>query len=90
MGNKTDIFFEIIGWYGAAAVMLAYALVSYRLVSPTGIAFQLLNISGAIGLIVISYKKKVWQSVSLNVIWAVIGIIALIQTILSYSYFTFF
>ena len=79
MKNKTDIFFEIIGWYGTFAVILGYALVSYMIISPLGIMFQFLNISGAIGLIVISYKKKVWQSVSLNIIWAVIGLIALIR-----------
>ena len=77
-----DLLFEIIGWYGSIAIIIAYGLVSYSLVSATGFIYQFLNFTGAIGIIVISYKKKVWQSVSLNLVWAVIGLIALIKIII--------
>jgi hypothetical protein len=40
--------------------------------------FQILNLTGAIGLIIITMAKKVVQSVILNLFWAVIGVAAII------------
>ena len=77
--NKID---EIFGWYGTIAILLAYALVSYEIVSSTGLTYQGLNITGAFGIMWISYKKKVFQSVTLNIFWALIGIIAVFRTLL--------
>lgn len=76
--NK-KIIDEIIGWYGAFAIVLAYALVSNSYISSTGYIFQLLNLTGAFGIIWISYRKKVYQSVALNIIWAIIATVAIIK-----------
>lgn len=62
-----------------AAIVLAYALVSFKLVPADGAAFQLLNLSGAIGIIIISYIKGVRQSVALNIFWAIIAMVALLR-----------
>lgn len=70
---------EAAGWYGTAAILLAYGLVSFEVVSAHGAVFQLLNLTGAIGIIVISVRKNVKQSVVLNVIWAVVAIVALMR-----------
>jgi hypothetical protein len=80
--NPTSIFDEIVGWYGLIAIILAYALVSYNFLLSSGMTYQMLNITGAIGIIWISYKKKVYQSVTLNIIWAIIGLIAIIRLFL--------
>ena len=77
--HKVGIIYEIFGWYGLIAILLAYGLVSYRILVPTGFIYQLLNLTGAAGIIVISYKKKVLQSVVLNIVWGLIGLIAIIQ-----------
>lgn len=68
---------EIFGWYGALAILGAYALVSFSFIPPNGLAFQLLNLSGALGLMAIAYYKKVYQSVVLNIVWLIVGIIAI-------------
>lgn len=68
---------EIVGWYGMSALILAYALTSFNVVSPQGYVFQLLNLTGAMGLMAIAYKKRVFQSVFLNVFWIAIGAIAI-------------
>ena len=81
MKNK-NIVDEIIGWYGTVAIVLAYALVSNSLVSPTNYIYQLLNLTGAFGIIWISYKKKVYQSISLNIIWAIIAILAIMKLLI--------
>lgn len=79
---KTTRLDEIFGWYGTIAIVLAYALVSYEIVPSVGYIYQGLNITGALGIIWISYKKKVFQSVALNVFWALIGIVAIFRMLL--------
>ena len=70
---------EVGGWYGAAAVLLAYALVSFDIISPQGWIYQLLNFTGAVGVLIISYMKRAKQPALLNFVWAVIALVALIQ-----------
>lgn len=73
---------EVIGWYGTIAIVLAYGLVSFQVISSSGIVFQLLNLTGAIGIIIISTIKGVRQSIVLNTFWAVIAVLALIRLVL--------
>jgi len=70
---------ETVGWYGAAAVLLAYALVSFNIISPHGWIYQLLNFTGASGVLVISSMKHAKQPALLNFVWAIIALIALVQ-----------
>jgi len=70
---------EIIGWYGTIAIIGAYALLSFNLISSQSAIYQLLNVTGAIGIVIISLKKKVYQPAVLNIIWTVIGMVALLQ-----------
>ena len=80
--KKQNIVAETAGWYGTAAILLAYALVSFGAVSSDSAVFQLLNLTGAIGIIVIALNKKVMQSVILNLFWAIVALIALVNIIL--------
>ena len=75
--------FEIAGWYGTGAILLAYALVSYDILPSDGLLYQLLNVTGALGIIAISYKKRVFQSIALNVAWAVIGAVAIVRLLMT-------
>ena len=68
---------EIAGWYGMAAIVSAYCLVSFDILSSDGMVYQLLNLTGAITLIWISFKKGVSQVVALNTFWALIALLAL-------------
>ena len=70
---------EAVGWYGAAAVLLAYALVSFNIISPHGWIYQLLNFTGAAGVLVISYMKHAKQPALLNFVWAIVAFVALVQ-----------
>lgn len=72
---------EIAGWYGASAIVGAYALVSFGIVSSEDIIYQLLNLTGAIGILIISLVKRVFQSVALNVVWALIATAAIARLI---------
>ncbi len=69
---------ETVGWYGMCAILGAYALLSLKIISP-GPLYQLLNLSGAIALIIDSWPDRNWQIIVLNSIWAAIGIYSVIS-----------
>jgi len=70
---------EIVGWYGTVAILLAYALVSFKIIASNGYIYQLLNLTGAVGIVTISLIKKVRQPAVLNMAWAAIAFIAIIK-----------
>ncbi|MDP2703765.1 MAG: hypothetical protein Q8P01_00870 [bacterium] len=72
-------FIEIFGWYGTGAIVLAYALVSFSVLQPTDIIYQLLNVTGALGIGAISFYKRAYQPGVLNVIWTLIALVAILK-----------
>jgi len=72
---------EIFGWYGTVAIIGAYALSSFSIIKPDSLIYQLLNLTGALGIVWVSYDKKVFQPVVLNLIWSVIAAIAIFNII---------
>jgi len=74
---------EILGWYGTGAVLVAYFLNSFSLLPATSAWYQGLNATGAIGVAVASYRRRAYQPLVLNVVWAVIGTVALIRLAVS-------
>ena len=74
---KRDI--SLIGWYGVLAILAAYALVTFSVVNPHNYPYQLLNLTGAISLVIEAYSKRDYQPATLNVVWSIIAIVALIQ-----------
>ncbi len=72
-------FIEAFGWYGMVAIVLAYALVSFSFLQATDIWYQVLNGTGAVGIVVISLYKKAYQPGVLNIIWAVIALVAIVR-----------
>lgn len=75
---------ELLGWYGIIAILIAYALVSFKLISGDGWTYQLLNLTGSLGIIAISIVKGVRQSVVLNIVWSAIAIVAIIRLIAAF------
>lgn len=76
------LMWEIVGWYGMFAIVLAYALLSFNVLAANSIPYQMLNLTGAAGIVVISFMKRAYQPAALNAIWTVIAIIALLQIFL--------
>ncbi|HEY4513511.1 MAG TPA: hypothetical protein VJH06_03295 [Candidatus Paceibacterota bacterium] len=78
--KKTFIeIFGWFGWYGTIAIVVAYALVSFSVLSVDSIWYQLLNATGALGIVVVSFYKKAYQPGILNIIWTVIALLAIIN-----------
>ena len=74
--NKNTLF-ELLGWYGTLAIMAAYFANSFGLLSAQTITYQGLNASGALGIVLVSYLKRAYQPMILNIMWLLIGVIAL-------------
>jgi hypothetical protein len=65
---------DILGWYGISAVLLAYALTSFEVILPHSPFYHVLNLTGALGIIIEAHSKHDYPAVTLNVIWALIAI----------------
>ncbi|MDQ7814593.1 MAG: hypothetical protein RDU25_02215 [Patescibacteria group bacterium] len=74
---------EIFGWYGTIAIVSAYALVSFSLLEATSLWYQLLNMTGALGIVAVSFSKKNYQPGVLNIIWTVIALVAIAKLFLA-------
>lgn len=70
--------FDIIGWMGSGLVLTAYLLLSMHKIKP-GMTYQLLNLVAAVCLVIALFEKEAWFSVSLNTIWAVIALVAIVR-----------
>ncbi|MBP7785729.1 hypothetical protein KA062_00540 [Patescibacteria group bacterium] len=81
MNNKV---MEIVGWYGTLAILAAYALSNFNIISTQTLLYQSLNVTGALGIVLISIKRKTYQPAVLNMIWAAIGMVILLKILLKY------
>jgi hypothetical protein len=54
-------------------------MTSFGVLSTSSLVYQLLNLTGAFGIVYISLKKKAYQPGVLNIIWVVIALIAIIN-----------
>lgn len=77
--KKRELFDNIAGWCGAVAIMLAYLMVSFGVLDANSLAYHLLNLTGAIGILIIAAEKHVRQSVIVNVFWAAIALVAILR-----------
>lgn len=73
---------EIFGWYGTIAILGAYFLNTFGVITPTSNIYLWLNITGALGEMAVGYKDKMWQGVTLNLVWLLIGVVAVIKVLI--------
>ena len=65
---------HVIGTVGAALLLLAYYLVSKKKVDGGSRFYQVLNVTGAGMLAVLTAVTGAWAAMGLNVVWVVIGV----------------
>ncbi len=68
---------DLMGWYGMLAILGAYFLSSFKILSNAEVTYQILNITGAFGVMWSSWVHKSWPATVLNSLWMVIGLGAL-------------
>jgi len=70
---------QIIGWIGTFLIVFAYFLVSSKGVSGNSKIYQTMNLFGAIGVGFNVFYQQAWPAVTLQIIWGVIAVVALIK-----------
>jgi len=70
---------ELFGWYGTIAIVLAYFLVSFSFLSVNNIWYQVLNVTGSLGIVTDAFYKKDYQPGVLNIIWIIIAVVAIVR-----------
>lgn len=70
---------EIVGWTGATLILLAYLLLSMGRLTGRSILYQAMNVVGAAGFIVNGWWHGAIPSAALNVVWMLIGAVALLR-----------
>ncbi|MBI4004832.1 hypothetical protein HY358_01705 [Candidatus Roizmanbacteria bacterium] len=78
---QTKTLIELVGWYGVVVILIAYFLVSFNFIEANTLSYQLMNLTGAMGILAVSWYKRVYQTVVTNTFWIAIAIIALLQII---------
>lgn len=76
-----DVLIRLYGWYGAGAILAAYGLNSFGVVSAESVWYQALNLTGALGIVCISLARKVYPPAVLNIVWCGIAVVALLSII---------
>lgn len=76
------MWYQIIGWYGVLAILLAYALITFEIVTASAVMYLILNSSGALALIVQSYSIRNYQLIVLNVVWLIVACLGIGQILL--------
>ena len=71
------LWFDAIGWVGAAALLVAYAMISARKWEGHSSAFQLLNVGGSLLLAANTIFYGSYPSTFVNLIWAAIAIFSI-------------
>lgn len=79
--KKPHLLAQSFGWYGALALMTGFLLVSMKVIKPDSLTYQLLNLSGALSLIVLGFDRHVRQTIVVNVFWATVAMIALFNLV---------
>ena len=68
-----------IGWYGVAAVLGGFALISLHPVSASHWTYHVLNLTGSIAIGYDAYRQRNMQPVVLNIFWGVISLIGILR-----------
>ena len=74
--TPVELAVEIVGWTGAALILLAYLLLSAGKLTGRSLAYQLMNVLGAAGFVVNGWWHRALPSAVLNILWLGIGVFA--------------
>ncbi|SED22813.1 hypothetical protein SAMN04489761_4696 [Tenacibaculum sp. MAR_2009_124] len=75
--------YTIIGWSGAVIYLLAYALLSMNKLKSDKPTYHILNILGAIALVINGIPTNDFPTIFLNAIWGIIALFATYKTSLN-------
>lgn len=73
-----QFIFDIIGWIGMILVLVAYLLLSFNKIK-NGYTYQILNFLAGALMAIGLFPKNAWFSFTLQIVWMVIAVIAIIR-----------
>jgi drug/metabolite transporter (DMT)-like permease len=74
---NNHVWFDAIGWLGAAALLVAYAMVSSKKLEGNSTVYQLLNIVGSVLLAANTVFYRAYPSSFVNLIWTGIAVFSI-------------
>jgi hypothetical protein len=74
--SAEQLVVEVVGWAGAALILLAYLLLSAGKLTGQSLIYQAMNVLGAAGFIVNGWWHRALPSAVLNILWLGIGVFA--------------
>ena len=72
-----SLFIDIIGYVGAALILIAYFLLTHRKLTESSTTYHALNLLGGLGIIVNATSYASYPSTTLNIIWSIIAVYGL-------------
>ena len=77
--KRRRLAIDALGWYGMAAVLSSYLLLTFELAKPATTIYQGLILTGSVALSVNTYAKRAYPSTWLNVIFSLIAVASLLR-----------
>ena len=74
---NSHVWFDAIGWAGAAALLVAYAMVSSKKLAGDSNAYQYLSIIGSLLLAINTVFYRAYPSSFVNMIWIGIAVFSM-------------
>lgn len=75
-------YLQIIGWLGMVMILSAYFLMTFSFIESQSTIYQVLNVVGALGIVIETCSKKDYQPMVLNIVWIGIALVAIIRNFL--------
>ena len=75
--TPVEVAVEVAGWAGATLILSAYLLITMGKVTGRSALYQWMNVAGAAGFIINGWWHGAVPSAALNVVWMMIGGVAL-------------
>ena len=79
--SQYEVLSELAGWVGVLSILLAYALLTFGVLSADEATYNILNLVGGTGIIIDALADKNYQPAVLNLIWVVIALYAIVRVI---------
>ncbi|OGU10144.1 MAG: hypothetical protein A2W29_05255 [Gemmatimonadetes bacterium RBG_16_66_8] len=74
-----NLFVDVLGWIGAAAVLVAYWMVSTHRVGGSAASYQILNAVGSVLLLVNTLYYGAYPSTFVNAAWLAIALHTMVR-----------
>lgn len=71
--------YEILGWVGVVFVLGSYCLLATGIIDGNSWVYHVLVLTGSVFIAVISYIRRVYQPMVLNICFSVLAIVALVR-----------